>query len=287
MNPRPLSSSSTLPLDVGGIMQWSPWGLAVVALLGLSGCLRADRGWVQEQLAMMQIQMAMMRDRVALVEQQFGPLDSKVDHILAQTEQLAARQMAPAEPPPDGRLLVETTFAAGTTALTPAAQQSIARSEMPRDGAGVASGYVPTVSGAARPAKGPAARNSNGVGPEPSRRQAPPDSVRWQSLEVSYHSPAGEPFVFRLPALARTPEGRPVDVTLEAPGEVPRWLLFDRERLHISGTAPLTAADQTYRLMIRAHTEQGSDSRVLVWLTITGPPNRITSTPRLPAHWRW
>ena len=125
MNPLHLSSSSTLPLDVDGIVQWSPWGLVVVALLGLSGCVPADRGWVQEQLAMMQIQMAMVRDRVVLVEQQFGRLDPKVDRILAQTEQLASRQMAPAEPPPDGRLLVETTFAAGTTALTPAAQQSI------------------------------------------------------------------------------------------------------------------------------------------------------------------
>jgi hypothetical protein len=51
MNPLYLSSSSTLPLDVGGIVQWSPWGLMVVALLGLSGCVPTDRGWVQEQLA--------------------------------------------------------------------------------------------------------------------------------------------------------------------------------------------------------------------------------------------
>jgi outer membrane protein OmpA-like peptidoglycan-associated protein len=98
-----------------------------VALLGLSGCGRADRGWVQEQLAVMQAQMAMVRDRVALVEQQFGRLDPKVDRILAQTAQLASRQVDTdtAEPPADGRLLVETTFAAGTTALTPAARQSI------------------------------------------------------------------------------------------------------------------------------------------------------------------
>jgi outer membrane protein OmpA-like peptidoglycan-associated protein len=125
MNPLHRSSSSIYPLGLGGIVQWSPWGLAVVALLGLSGCVPAERGWVQEQLAVMQAQMAMVRDRVVLVEQQFGRLDPKVDRILAQTEQLASRQMDPAEHPPDGRLLVETTFAAGTTALTPAARQSI------------------------------------------------------------------------------------------------------------------------------------------------------------------
>jgi hypothetical protein len=108
MNPLYLSSSSTLPLDVGRIVQWSPWGLVVVALLGLSGCVPTDRGWVQEQLAVMQLQMAAVRDRVMLVEQQFGRLDPKLDRILAQTEQLASRQMEPAEPPPDGRLVVSS-----------------------------------------------------------------------------------------------------------------------------------------------------------------------------------
>jgi hypothetical protein len=110
---------------VGETVQWSPWGLAVVALLGLSGCVPTDRGWVQEQLAVMQAQMAVVRDRVALVEQQFGRLDPKLDRILAQTEQLASRQIDPAEHPPDGRLLVEAAFGSGTTALTPGARQSI------------------------------------------------------------------------------------------------------------------------------------------------------------------
>jgi outer membrane protein OmpA-like peptidoglycan-associated protein len=73
----------------------------------------------------MQIQMAAVRDRVALVEEQFGRLDPKLDRILAQTEQLASRQTNPAEHPHDGRLVVEAIFAAGTTVLTPAAQQSI------------------------------------------------------------------------------------------------------------------------------------------------------------------
>ena len=125
MNPLYLSSASTPPLHAGGSVPWSPWGLAVVALLGLSGCVPTDRGWVQEQLAVMQAQMAVVRDRVALVEQQFGRLDPKLDRILAQTEQLASRQIDPAEHPPDGRLLVEAAFGAGTTALTPGARQSI------------------------------------------------------------------------------------------------------------------------------------------------------------------
>jgi hypothetical protein len=74
-------------MDVSGIVRRSPWGLAVVALLGLSGCLAASRGWVREQLAPVQGQLAEVRDRVAVVEQQFGGLAPKVDHILAQVEQ--------------------------------------------------------------------------------------------------------------------------------------------------------------------------------------------------------
>jgi hypothetical protein len=59
----------------------------VVALLGLSGCVPADRGWVREELALVRVQMAWVRDRVVLVEQQFGRLDPKVDRILTQVEQ--------------------------------------------------------------------------------------------------------------------------------------------------------------------------------------------------------
>jgi hypothetical protein len=74
-------------MDMGGIVQWPPWGLAVVALFGLSGCVPADRGWVREQLAPVQVQVAEVRDRVAVVEEQFARLDPKVDRILAQVEQ--------------------------------------------------------------------------------------------------------------------------------------------------------------------------------------------------------
>jgi outer membrane protein OmpA-like peptidoglycan-associated protein len=98
----------------------------VVALLGLSGCVPADRTWVREELALVQVQMAEVRDRVVVVEQQFGRLDPKVDRILAQLEQLASRQPDPSEHTPDHRLVVDgSTFAAGTTALTPAAQEAI------------------------------------------------------------------------------------------------------------------------------------------------------------------
>jgi hypothetical protein len=114
-----------------------------------------------------------------------------------------------------------------------------------------------------------------------------PHSVRWQSLRVTHHSPPGEPFEFPLPALDRVPKGLPVEVTLEAPGDAPRWLELDRERLSIRGTAPITAADQTYQLSVRAHAEEGSDSRLFIGLTITGQPDRMTPTPQLRGHWTW
>jgi len=84
MKPPSTSSSSAFLLAVGEIARRSPWGLAVVALLGLSGCMPADRGWVREELALVQVQMAGVRDRVVLVEQQFGRLDPKIDRILTQ-----------------------------------------------------------------------------------------------------------------------------------------------------------------------------------------------------------
>jgi hypothetical protein len=80
-------------MNVGGIVQWSPWGLVVV-LLGLSGCLPADRGWVQEQLAPVQVQVAAVRDRVAVVEEQIERLDPKVDRILTQMEQRRQQSIA-------------------------------------------------------------------------------------------------------------------------------------------------------------------------------------------------
>jgi outer membrane protein OmpA-like peptidoglycan-associated protein len=106
-------------MDVRGIVRRAPWGLAVVALLGLSGCLPASVGWVREQLAE-------VRGRVVRVEQQVGRLHPKVDRLLAQTEQIAARLGVTAERPPDRKLVVDgVAFPAGMAALTPAARQTI------------------------------------------------------------------------------------------------------------------------------------------------------------------
>jgi hypothetical protein len=123
--------------------------------------------------------------------------------------------------------------------------------------------------------------------PQPSPGELPSHGLRWPPLEASYQAPAGEPFVFPLPPLAHTPAGRPVDVTLEASGDEPSWLQLDRERLSIGGTAPLAAEDRTYRLMIRMHAEQGGDSHLLILLTITGQPDRVTPPPQLHGHWTW
>jgi hypothetical protein len=90
-------------MDVGETVQWSPWGLAVAALLGLSGCLPADRGWVQEQLAPVQVQVTEMRDRVAMVEEQFRRLDPKVDRILTQMQQRSQQSIASDQDPAGAR----------------------------------------------------------------------------------------------------------------------------------------------------------------------------------------
>jgi hypothetical protein len=128
-------------------------------------------------------------------------------------------------------------------------------------------------------------KGSNSMGPEQPEWKPSPHSVRWLPLQEAYHYPAGEPFVFPLPTLERRPEGLPVEVTLEASGDEPSWLELDRERLALRGTAPLTAADQTYRLSVRAHAEPGGDSRLLVVLTITSEPD--PPPPPLRRHWRW
>lgn len=115
----------------------------------------------------------------------------------------------------------------------------------------------------------------------------PPSQAVQQPRQISYQYPAGEPFELALPPLEHRPQGMPVVVSLETPGEELSWLQFDREQLRIRGTPPLTAAGQTYRLMVRAPTEQGSDSRLVVSLTISGQSDRMTPTPRFPGHWTW
>ena len=115
----------------------------------------------------------------------------------------------------------------------------------------------------------------------------PARGVRWQPPQVFYQQLGGIPFTLPLPNLERTPQGLPVDLTLEASGGELSWLQLDRERLHLRGTPPLTAYDQTYQLIVRAQAEQANDSRLLVRLTIKGEPDRKTQTPQLHGHWAW
>jgi hypothetical protein len=112
-----------------------------------------------------------------------------------------------------------------------------------------------------------------------------PASVRWQQLQVHYQHPAGEPFTLPLPTLERTPEGVPVEVVLETPNALASWLQLDRERLQLQGTAPITAEEQTYQLIVRAQPEHGSESRLRLYLTITGQlqlPPSVTDAPSPP-----
>jgi hypothetical protein len=127
----------------------------------------------------------------------------------------------------------------------------------------------------------------NGVDLEQSPQKPSPRSLQWQLRQISHQYPAGVPFVLPLPILERTPEGMAVEVTLDGPGDTPNWLQLDRERLHLRGIAPTVTEDQTYRLVVHARAEEGSDSRLLILLTITGQPDQVAPTPHLPRHWTW
>ena len=130
-------------------------------------------------------------------------------------------------------------------------------------------------------------KDFNIIGAARSERQSASSLLQWQPLQISHYHRAGEPFEFPLPRLERVPENMPVEVTLEPSGDQPSWILLDRERLHLRGTAPLEAVNQTYQLNVRAHTKQGSDSRLLVLLTITDQPDRSPPVRGLPGHWAW
>jgi len=112
-------------------------------------------------------------------------------------------------------------------------------------------------------------------------------SVQWQSPQGVYRAPAGEAFLFPLPALKQLPGGTPVELTLEVSGEALNWMELDRQRLNIYGTAPLATAGQTYRFAIRARAPQGGESRLPVLLTIVPPPEPTPPTPQLRGHWAW
>ena len=69
--------------------------------------------------------------------------------------------------------------------------------------------------------------------------EPPPRMVWWQQSQASYQHPAGTRFTVPLPNLERSPDGLPVEVSLDSLGDWPGWLQFDREGLRISGTAPI------------------------------------------------
>jgi hypothetical protein len=104
---------------------------------------------------------------------------------------------------------------------------------------------------------------------DPEHPQVPPTlrTVRWQQPYLSYQHPAGVPFRFPLPTLERPPEEVPVAVMLETPSASPSWVQLDHAGLHIRGTAPITAADQTYQLIVLAQAEDGRESRLPLYLT--------------------
>jgi hypothetical protein len=126
-----------------------------------------------------------------------------------------------------------------------------------------------------------------------------PNTVLWQSSQVSYHYPSEALFVLPLPSLERKPATLPIELTVDPANTPPAWLELDRQQLSLRGTAPRTAEGQTYRLVIRAHTPQGGESRLYVSLTITGQPAPVVPDappeppapegppPRLRGHWTW
>ena len=130
-------------------------------------------------------------------------------------------------------------------------------------------------------------KDFNSTGPTQPDRPLISPRLQWQPLQVSHLYRAGESFEFPLPRLERLPEDVPVEVTLEASADQPGWLQLDRERLHIRGTAPLAAANHTYRLSVRALTGQGSVSRLSIILTIAGPLDQSAPARQLPGHWAW
>jgi double zinc ribbon protein/putative Ig domain-containing protein len=119
--------------------------------------------------------------------------------------------------------------------------------------------------------------------PPEASRPTPPGSVRWQPLQVAYQHPAGEPFRLPLPTLERPPEGIPVAVMFETPGASPSWLQLDHAGSHLRGTAPMTAAGQTYQLIVLAQAEDGSESRLRANVTITGPPEPPLAPAKAPS----
>jgi putative Ig domain-containing protein len=106
--------------------------------------------------------------------------------------------------------------------------------------------------------------------------------MQWSQNPVFYEHPAGKRFTFRLPALTKMATGLPVEVTLDASGQRPHWIHFDREAWLISGTAPSTEQARTYQLIFRASAGDGAESRLQAYLTIT-PTMELLPPPAPPA----
>jgi hypothetical protein len=111
---------------------------------------------------------------------------------------------------------------------------------------------------------------------------APQRVVQWAQNPVFYEHPAGKRFTFRLPELARMATGLPVEVSLDSSGQRPSWIQFEPEAWLISGTAPPTDQARTYQLIFRASAENGAESRLQAYLTITRPMERLPP-PASPA----
>jgi len=86
-------------MNIGRIGERFLSGSVVMVLLGLSGCLTANREWVQEQLVPVQVQVAEMRNRVSVVEEQVRRLDPKVDRIITHLVQRSEPGLASGQPP--------------------------------------------------------------------------------------------------------------------------------------------------------------------------------------------
>jgi general secretion pathway protein A len=98
---------------------------------------------------------------------------------------------------------------------------------------------------------------------EPSQR------VLWKHTTIAYQFPTDKPFIVPLSPLQHTSDNVPVKVTFEASDSMPLWLNFDPDTLTLSGMAPATATGKTYRLIFRAQTADGLDSRLELTLTMT------------------
>jgi hypothetical protein len=100
--------------------------------------------------------------------------------------------------------------------------------------------------------------------------KASPHTVQWGRKEVFYTHVAGQSFSFPLPALNGAAKNSAVEVTMDSSDRRPGWIQFNRDALRISGAAPMAEEDRTYQLVFFAKADGGQESRLHVYLTITG-----------------